>query len=484
MKLHAIAAAVLLSLAPAYAQEPPPLPSGLGSQSAKEPQDKDGEKTGAPALPSGLGETQAPALPSGLSAQDDTKTPQRTEETEPFAAPFGLTGFIEARAGVRVVSDPTQKALSIGEVRAQLGRDFQTRHATFRVVGDLFYDQVEDVSDVDIETGRGFFDLREANVLVRPLDFLDIKAGRQILTWGVGDLVFINDLFPKDYRSFFIGRDDEYLKAPSDAVRVSAFNSIANMEFVYTPRFDADRYITGERLSYYNPALGRIAGRDAAIDALTPREWFSDDEFAARVYRNIAGFETALYGYSGYWKTPEGQTPIGEPFHPRLAVFGGSARGPVRGGILTAEFGHYFSRHDRAGDNPFIRNGETRFLVGYEREIASELTASVQYAGELIADYDALAASLPQGTAPDRMRHVVTLRLTKLMLNQNLTLSGFNFWSPNEQDGYFRFRASYKLNDAWLAEAGGNVFYGAKQDTFFGQFENNTNLFVGLRRNF
>ena len=82
------------------------------------------------------------------------------------------------------------------------------------------------------------------------------------------------------------------------------------------------------------------------------------------------------------------------------------------------------------------------------------------------------------------MRHVVTLRLTKLMLNQNLTLSGFNFWSPNEKDGYFRFRASYKLNDAWLAEAGGNIFYGAEDDTFFGQFENNTNLFVGLRRNF
>ena len=237
MKLQAIAAAALISLAPVYAQEPPPLPSGLGSKSDDEQEKKNEEQAGAPALPAGLGDTQAPALPSGLSGQDDANSPQRAEESEPFEAPFGLTGFIEARTGVRVVGDPTQKALSIGEVRAQLGRDFQTRHATFRVVGDLFYDQVDDVSDVDIETGRGFFDLREANVLVRPLDFLDVKAGRQILTWGVGDLVFINDLFPKDYRSFFIGRDDEYLKAPSDAVRISAFNSIANVEFVYTPRF-------------------------------------------------------------------------------------------------------------------------------------------------------------------------------------------------------------------------------------------------------
>lgn len=74
--------------------------------------------------------------------------------------------------------------------------------------------------------------------------------------------------------------------------------------------------------------------------------------------------------------------------------------------------------------------------------------------------------------------------MTKLMFNQNLTLSGFNFFSPNERDGYFRFRASYKVTDAWLAEVGGNIFYGADEATFFGQLQDNTNLFVGVRRNF
>ncbi len=498
MKLKTILTAALLGVTPAIAQDAPPLPAGLSSSDAQEEADKKDRSSSAPTLPSGLDDNTAPTLPSGLGEPTGPALPpglagneSETEETtlsntnEPFSAPFGLTGFIEARAGARIVSDPTQKTLSIGEIRAQLGRDIETRHATFRFVGDFFYDQVEDVSDVDLETGRGFFDLREANVLVRPLEFLDIKAGRQILTWGVGDLVFINDLFPKDFRSFFIGRDDEYLKAPSDAIRISAFSNIANIEFVYTPRFDADRFISGDRISYYNPALGRTAGRDAVITPEARDDWFSEDEFAARAYRNIAGFETALYGYAGYWKTPEGQTPTGEPFHPRLAVIGGSLRGPVRGGILTAEAGHYFSRDDLSGADPFIRNSETRFLVGYEREIASELTASVQYVGEILSDYAALSSSLPPGAAaPDRMRHVVTLRLTKLMLNQNLTLSGFNFWSPNEKDGYFRFRASYKLNDAWLTEAGGNIFYGSNENTFFGQLQDNTNLFVGVRRNF
>ncbi len=479
---YATAASLILP-AMAVAQAPPPLPAGLSSEPAEQ---SERQNSTTPDLPSGLEEPSEPALPPGLALEAADKPRDTSRDArDDFALPFGLSGFAEARLGARIVDDPTQKTLSVGEVRIQLERDVETEHANFRFVGDFLYDGVAGDHSVNLEKGRGFFDLREANVVLRPVNFLDVKAGRQVLTWGVGDLYFINDLFPKDFRSFFIGRDDEYLKAPSDAVRLSAFSDIANVEFVYTPRFDADRSITGERLSYFNPALGRIAGRDAIIVADLPDAWFSDDEFAGRAYRQIGAFETALYGYAGIWKTPEGQTPLGRPFHPRLAVFGASLRGPLKGGIATAEFGHYLSRDDLAGSNPLIRNSESRLLAGYEREIATELTASAQYIVEIISDFDALAGALPAGAqTPDRVRHLVTLRLTKLMLNQNLTLSGFNFWSPNEQDGYLRLRASYKLSDALLAEVGGNIFYGADDNTFFGQFENNTNLFVGLRRNF
>ena len=46
-----------------------------------------------------------------------------------------------------------------------------------------------------------------------------------------------------------------------------------------------------------------------------------------------------------------------------------------------------------------------------------------------------------------------------------------------------RSRASYKLTDDWLLEGGFNIFYGETQ-SFFGQFEDNTNVFVGARRSF
>ncbi|MFH1717760.1 MAG: hypothetical protein ABIF19_10440, partial [Planctomycetota bacterium] len=126
--------------------------------------------------------------------------------------PVETHGFYEVRGGWRLRKDKYEKDMSIMENRLQLDLYSYLDWGDVRVKGDFFGDLV---------TEKGYFDLREANVFTRPADFADLKVGRQILTWGTGDLIFINDLFPKDWQSFFIGRDTEYLKAPSDAAKVS-----------------------------------------------------------------------------------------------------------------------------------------------------------------------------------------------------------------------------------------------------------------------
>ena len=79
---------------------------------------------------------------------------------------------------------------------------------------------------------------------------------------------------------------------------------------------------------------------------------------------------------------------------------------------------------------------------------------------------------------------MVTLRLTKRLLNQNLKLSLFVYYSPSDRDAHFRPKVHYKISDYWSAEVGGNVFVGRHDHTFFGQFEKNTNAYVGVRWSF
>ena len=348
------------------------------------------------------------------------------------------------------------------------------------------YDEVDSDHDVNPETGRGWFDLREAFVSTRATSFLDLKAGRQILTWGTGDLIFINDLFPKDFVSFFIGRDTEYLKAPSDAVKASMFSRCLNLDVVYTPRFDADRYIDGRRVSFYSPAAGGIVGHDAIVRVDRPDRWFVDDEIALRLYRNLGAVEVAAYGYRGYWKSPAGvNLTTGEAIFPRLTVGGASVRGPLAGGIVYSELGYYRSGDDTSGSDPAVNNSELRWLVGYEREVARDLSMGVQYYLESMSDHSDYRRSLPAGVPKrDENRHVLTLRMTQLLLQQNLTLGLFAYWVPSDADGYIRPKIQYKIDDHWNVELGGNVFVGNRNDTFFGQFDQNSNVYASARYGF
>lgn len=397
-----------------------------------------------------------------------------------------LHGFLDARYGQRLLSDPHQDEQSLAETRLQLELSRMGDWATLQIKTDIYYDAVVDQDKLDLEEGTGWLDLREVNLLFSPHPLVDVKLGRQILTWGTGDLLFINDMFPKDWQSFFIGRDVDYLKAPSDAVMASFFPEWATIDLVYTPCFDADRFISGERISHWNPASNSLADEGAVARVERPDAWFNDDEWSLRISRNLAGYELALYGYDGHWKSPVGFDPVADKAtFPRLRVFGASLRGTIGKGIASLEGGYYDSRDDSNGRDPLVPNSEWRGLVGYEQEVMRNVTAGFQYYLEAMQQYDRYRDSLMStATARDELRQVVTARVTWQLLNQNLTLSAFSYWSPSDHDGYLRPMAEYKLTDAWQLTAGGNLFWGEDDHTFFGQFVNNNNLYAGIRYSF
>ena len=464
-----------------FADDAPKLPAGLEENSTSAEEE--------PTLPMGLEtvpESEEPALPKGLSLEQPEKK-NAEEKEERFAdLPFDLSGFWEAREGFRTLNDPHEDENSIGETRLQVKIDKVLDYATLKLTGDLVFDSVLNKHGIDLEKGRGFIDLREMSLLLRPADFIDIKTGRQILTWGTGDLIFINDLFPKDWNSFFIGRDTEYLKAPSDATRISLFSNVVNLDIIYTPRFDTDRFVDGSRISFFNSKLGMRTGRDFIEDPIIPNNWFVDDEIALRLYKNIGPYEAAFYGYRGFWKSPAGtDSASGKSTFPELSVYGGSIRGPVGKGIGNIETGYYNSGDDTGGSDASVRNSEFRFLTGYEQELARDFTAGVQYYLEHKIDYNNYLSSLPSDSpASDKNRHVLTLRLTKLLEGHNLMLSLFTFYSPSDKDAYLRPKIHYKIDDHWSAESGANLFIGKDEHTFFGQFEKNSNLYIGARYGF
>lgn len=397
---------------------------------------------------------------------EDWETGAWEKDAEPA---FPVHGFVEPGVGSRLQSSPYHEGLTLGEARVRLETDGLVGRFQYAAKGDLLYDHV--LKEWDVQA-------RELTLSTSIGQNLDLKAGRQIMTWGTGDYLFLNDLFSKDWQAFFIGRDEEYLKAPQDTLRVSGYFDIANVELAWTPSFEADVYPRGERLSIFNPLAGQLIGKDQEFTARTP----DDDELALRVYRNVGAAEWALYGYHGYHKSPEALSSQGSLIFSRLRAMGASVRVPLGPGLFNAEVSHHDSLDDPHGSNPHAPNNQWRGLLGYEKELLSRLTGSMQLYLEHTQDYAALLENSPDPEWESQQnRTLLTTRLTWRDARDRVTLSLFGFYSPSDKDGHLRPRLDYRFDDNLSLSTGFNLFFGEEVYSFFGQLEDNSNAYARFR---
>jgi hypothetical protein len=311
-------------------------------------------------------------------------------------------------------------------------------------------------------------------------------VGRQIATWGVGDLLFINDVFPKDWVSFFSGRPLEYLKLGVDALRSRYSSNAFNAELVVIPFFTPDKLPTSERFFLFDP-FAVVSVRDE----LRPATTFGNTEVALRLYRKIGDFDLSGYAYRGFWRTPGMRPDSFVPparvttFYPHLSVYGFSTTGSALGGILSFESGYYRSRDDQDGDDPTVPNSQVRFLVGYQRQLWEDFTLGTQYYGEIMGKHGAYRQALPTGfPSQNQYRDTVTLRLEQLLKHQIWKLVLFVFYSPADSDYLVQPQMSHKFSDHLSATLGANIFGGEKDTTFLGQFDKNDNVYLSVRFDF
>lgn len=389
-----------------------------------------------------------------------------------------INGFFEGAGGLRYSSGEDQ--LILGETRARLNLwsplgDFSEIQFRYDLVGDFVSEELDE-------------QLRELYFTAYPSLDWEIKAGRQVLTWGTGDLLFINDVFPKDYESFFIGRNMEYMKLPSDAIKLSIFPKNLMIDFVLIPIFEPNTYADGERLSYFNQGTGKITETgESTINPEEPVSKPSNAELAIRLRKDISGNELALYAYRGFYKSPNlNEYGSGYTFS-RTNLYGASWVGNIFGGIGNAEMGYEDSVEDGSGDEFYIPNSFLKFMLGYKKELSREFTLGVQYYLEQMLDYSNYSDSIPEAFleySADKTRGLLALRLTKSLKKQTVKLGIFSYYSPSDEDGFINPDISYDFSDHINISCGANMFYGNYDHTFFSQLDKNSNVYGRFRYSF
>ncbi len=271
-------------------------------------------------------------------ANEQTLPTEQTDEWEDDdwgedeASPLVLSAFTELAYGRFLQNNIVESSSSLKELRARVELNYSHSMFQFTGKGDVLHDKV--LSNTRWQT-------RELNISANPLPMLDLKIGRQVLTWGTGDYLFLNDLFAKDWQSFFSGRDDEYLKAPSDSVRSAWYIGEVTIDLAWTPEFTADKYITGERFSFYSPMAQQLVAPSKSFSVIKTK----DAQWSARVAATYNGIEYAIYGYKGFWTTPVGATEAATAYFPELNAWGASIRLPIAQGVFNAEYSFYDTMH-------------------------------------------------------------------------------------------------------------------------------------------
>ena len=395
-----------------------------------------------------------------------------------IAKDITLDGFLQGNYSVDTArANPDGDYFKLAEERLQLRLEANKDPFRIFIKSDFFHDWIGG-RDFDSELREGFVEYTS--------DKWDARIGRQIITWGVGDLVFINDVFPKDYDAFFSGRPLEYLKKGVDGAKFGVYPGFASFDVVVIPFFTPDKFPSPDRFWLFDP-MPQITDRPEE----EPQTTFKNTEVALRAYRQLAGFDTSVYFYRGFFRQPSAipDNPLAPTkltlTFPELSVYGASAQGNAFGGVLSLEAGYYDSRQNESGTNPFLPNSQIRFLAGYQRQPWTDFTAGIQYYVEYMQNYSEYLANLPPGfPIVPKWNDLFSLRLTQMLRHQTLKLSWFMFYSPAVGDFLLNPEIKYNFTDSIWAAIGSNIFGGGNKASQFGQLARDNNTYIQVRYEF
>ena len=236
-------------------------------------------------LPGSPAVAQEPPAPAPPAASDDAQAGKQKK------FPVDIHGFLLGDIAIRTTGERPLKGeggdfvLGEGRLRLDVSGATSSGKSYFLVKGDLFHDAI--AKDFEADLREGYVGYARGP--------LDLRLGRQIITWGVGDLFFVNDVFPKDWESFFSGRPMEYLKPGINGLRVRHSGRSLNAEFVAIPFFTPDTLPSARRFFSFDPFAAVPDQREEK-----PAARAGNTEIAVRLYRNLADFDISIYAYRGY----------------------------------------------------------------------------------------------------------------------------------------------------------------------------------------
>jgi len=388
------------------------------------------------------------------------------------------------------------------------------------VSGKGFYDFAYEINGRDdytndvLEDYEKEIELREAWILGRVTDFLDIKVGRQIVVWGRSDNVRVTDVLnPLDVREPGM-TDIEDLRLPLWMTRADVYVgkwnltgiAVHEIRFNKTPSYGSDFY---PQLIDAPAALMPMIQRMMPEENL-PQHGGDNTEYAMALNGTFSGWDVSFYWANLYNDLPHFDLDVEAAWlppaipridwdfelkHARLNMVG-SAFNVTSGNWLFKGEVAYFSglrfynididvdvmglQYDLESNKKYYRVDS---LLGVEYSGIENTSISVDIADRYITNFDEILEFPAFGVKENEFQWFI--RLSRTFMNETLTLNFVTaIYGWKGQDGAIeRFWAEYDVTDN-IQFTGGVVFYESGELLNFENIGKNDRFFFEIKYSF
>ncbi len=304
--------------------------------------------------------------------------------------------------------------------------------------------------------------------------YLEVKAGRQIVTWGVADGLRITDLIsPMDYTEF-MANDYDDIRVPVNAINLKYPGESFSAELVLVPVPEYFVIPTSDDNPWQMTAPN---GMQMDLSG-TPEKHIKNSEVGTRLRFFLENLDFSLTALRTFNKSPvtiasfdpESKSVVIKGIYKPMYVLGGDFSIPVGEFVVRGEMAGYFGEPIALNDSRRYRLRKTfNALFGLDWYAGDNWTFMVQYMHKIIMDYR-------KELGMDQNTSMVTARISKEVLNNTLKLSVYGMYDVDNVSFYIRPAADYLLNDQITLSLGADIL-GGRRGTFK-TYEDNTQIWV------
>jgi hypothetical protein len=318
-------------------------------------------------------------------------------------------------------------------------------------------------------------------------NLVDIRFGKQIITWGKADELNPTDvLCPQNMGNIL---EDKALRK----IGLVFFKSDWDLGFttltaIWKPEFNPLRLPPlNSRWSFFS-----IPGVESLPEPIFPNHELKNTEWAFKLSQTIDRFDFTVSWFDG-WDyiftpgitiNPGTQKPqvTSLVFH-RTRMIGADFASVAGSFGFWGEAG-YFLTEDEDGNNPNIKNPYTQFVIGADYDFGNNVRLNVQYYQEIITKIDnddeetseenfisKLGLNLP-------LQQAISCRIEKKFGEGDAhRVELLTLYDPKHPGIMLIPKLAYSPEDAFVVEIGGALFSG-KSSSLFGRFQNNDELYL------